>query len=160
GEALLAVDMSPINAVQHLQRLIRYGFATAGLDPAHECAGFFSIAEANQPIEGEGSIANPGIAIIPVAFAAAFFSQAEGGGRPQGTVGWRAERLEGQRWAVAHFPPAPLVRRAANPAPPEIDRVFEAAGDIVWRQDGRVCPRLCPLQDKGGVFIGPQGELG
>src|SRR5581483_3974343 len=72
GQAVAAVD-----AVDDLWRAAAgTSLAAARLEPAHEGARLVGEADAQQAVDGERSVADPAIAIVPVARAADRLGQA------------------------------------------------------------------------------------
>ncbi len=112
GEVLAAVD-----AVEDLQALLG-GVLAAGLEPVHERRRFLGEAEAHQGVEGEGGVAHPGVAVVPVAGVADGLGQRRRGRRHQRPGGLVDQQLEAQRRALDHLPPPPLVARLAQPTVP------------------------------------------
>ena len=67
----------------------------------------------------EGGVADPGVAVVPVALAADLLGQAGGRCRDQSAGRRVGHQLERDRRAVDHLPPAAAVGRAGEPGPPE-----------------------------------------
>src|SRR4030095_8002519 len=73
--------MAPIDAIEDLEGVARFEFTTALLDPAHERGRFARIAQPHQGVEGEGSVANPSVAIVPIPRAAKLLGKTKSRGR-------------------------------------------------------------------------------
>ncbi len=86
--------------------------------PAHERLGLLGEAEPQQRVEREGRVADPGVAVVPVALAAELLRQARrrrGDDRARRAV---REQLERERRPVHHLAPAPLVAGVREPPAP------------------------------------------
>ena len=130
-ELLLGQVLTPVDAVHDRQRarLAAGRVAEAPLQPAHERAGLLGEPEPEQRVEREGGVADPRVAVVPVARAADLFRQAGGGGGHDRAGGRVREQFEGERRAMHHLAPAPAVARAAQPVPPERHGGVELGGD-------------------------------
>jgi hypothetical protein len=119
GEFGAAVD-----AVHDLERARRV--AVAGADVAghelHERLRLAGEAEAEQGVDAEGGVADPDVAVVPVALAAELFGEAGGGGGDDGAGGGVGQEFEGEGGAVDHLAPAAPVAGLGDPAPPVGDR--------------------------------------
>src|SRR5439155_10795049 len=80
---------SAVNAIHHLQwrGFIAGSFLPAVFEPIFKPRRLFSDADAEQSIQSESGIANPSIAIIPIADAADAFGQAARRGSDKGPRG-------------------------------------------------------------------------
>src|SRR5690242_21046277 len=67
--------------------------------PAHVGVGFLVEAQAHEGVDGERGVADPGVAVVPVACAARCFRQAEGGGGEDRSEERRVGKGCGWRWA-------------------------------------------------------------
>ena len=115
----------PVDAVHDLQRLALGQLSAAGLEPVHERRRLLLEADAKQRVEGERGVANPGVAVVPVAPAADGLGQRGRRRRDDGAGGGVGEQLEHQRAALDHLPPAPLVGAVADPPSPVAHRLLE-----------------------------------
>ncbi len=123
GQVRQVVLRQLIAAIQRIQdpqlaRLfaaVTYAFA----NPAHESVGFVGIAQAHEGVDGKQGVADPRIAVIPVATAAQGLRQAESRGRNNAAVLARGQQLQGQGRAVDRFSPAPAVIGFLAPYTPE-----------------------------------------
>ena len=70
-------------------------------------------------------IANPGVAIVPIATAAQLFRQAAGGSRDNGPCGFVGQEFQDQGRAMHHLAPTAAIRTLRQPVTPIIDRLFE-----------------------------------
>src|SRR5262249_13848905 len=97
-----------VDAVHDLQR--SGGGAVAGADvrgqELHEGGGLAAEAEPEQRVDGEGGVAHPHVAVVPVALAAELLGQAGGGRGDDGAGGGVGEELQGEGGAVHHLAPA------------------------------------------------------
>src|SRR5262249_53218711 len=75
-----------VDTVHDLERCARFQLAAALFDPASEGDGFAPVTQSHQPVESERTIANPGVAVIPVPNAADFFRQTERWRCDDGTI--------------------------------------------------------------------------
>ena len=126
-EHLLGELGAAVDGVHDLERarLVTDALAETVGQPVHEAGGLVGEAEPEQRVEGEGRVADPRVAVVPVAAAADLLRQARrrrGDHRPGRLV---REQLEHERGAVHGLPPAPAVARMREPAAPELDRVLE-----------------------------------
>ena len=100
----------PVNPVHHLQRPIRLHLVAALIQKLHECGGFVREPDPHEGVERKGRIANPGVAVIPVARAAHALGQAASRRRDDRAGGLKGEQLQHQRGAMHHLAPAALDR--------------------------------------------------
>ena len=107
--------------------------------PREEGARLAVAAEGQQGLQGEGGIARPGEAVVPVACAADLLGQRRrrrGGDRPRGGVD---EQLERERAAHDRLAPRPVVRPPARPVAPARGRLPNPRLDVgARRQDERL----------------------
>ena len=80
--------------------------------------GLLGEADAHEAVQREGRVAQPGVAVVPVARAADVLGQAAGRRRDDGAGRLVGEQLEHQRRARDDLAPAPAVGAAAHPAAP------------------------------------------
>ena len=139
GQVTAAVD-----AVHDLQRAV-LGRLDVG-DELHEVVGFPVQQQVVQRPQGEGRVPHPGVAVVPVAFAARRLRQ-RGRQRGDGGAGRHVgQPLDGQRRALQRFPP-PVVGhpRVGQPVAPEVDgRVDPVRSRVV--DVGRDCEAVGPGQ--------------
>ena len=91
--------------------------------PVAERAGLLAVAQAEQGVDGERGVPDPGVPVVPVALAADLLGQPHGGGgdrRPGRGVGHQLERYRGP---AHHLPPAAGVGGAVDPVPPGVGGV-------------------------------------
>ena len=93
-EGGLGEAVSPVDAVDHLQPAAPLGLLTARLEPSHEGARLFGEADAEEGVECEARVADPGVAVVPVAAAPDALGQARGGGGDEGARGLEGQELE------------------------------------------------------------------
>jgi hypothetical protein len=88
----------------------------------HEIGRLVVEAEGVEGPEGEGRVADPGIAVIPVALAARSLGQRGGEGGEKGAGGGVGESLEGEGGTLQVAAPGVVGEAACRePAPPEFD---------------------------------------
>jgi len=115
---------------------------------------------ADEGIDGEGGVADPGVAIVPVAFSADGLGKAEGGrgdDRPELGGG---EEFEHEGRSVDGFPPAAAVSGVIDPIFPVIDRGGEVVVDGLFEGlsgDILVYPAFSNNKVRGPA--GGQGEF-
>ena len=183
--ALVAVEMIQhgfghlgvaVDRVQHLQSPVGWRFAAACLQPRHEAGRLVGEAEPHQRVQGERRIPDPGVPVVPVPGAADGFRQRRGGRRDQRSGRLVDQQLEHERGPLDHFPVAPLVPGAAQPAAPvghgvrpaagrppprpaaPAGRPTPAAGPVPPRAQGNRCGRGGP--GHGEPLAGAQDQFG
>ena len=149
--------LATVDAVQDVD-LGRLAAAVAdpAPEPAHIGVGFLDETQAHERIDGERGIADPGIAVVPVAFAAGRFRQPERGRGDDGAVFARGQEFQRQGRAVDHLAPAPAIVGLADPTAPELQGALQVeVGTVVG--DARI---LLATEDKFGAFILGEGKGG
>ena len=99
--------------------------------------GLVGEPQPQQGVEAEGGVADPHVAVVPVALAADLLGQAGGRRRDDRPARLVGQQLEGQRRAVDHLPPAAGVRRPGQPGAPEGRGRVGTAGRVLGRAGGR-----------------------
>ena len=155
---------APVDRVHDLQRagLVGMVLALAGplLEPVHERAGLLGEAEPQERVQREGRVADPRVAVVPVARAADRLGQARRGGRDDGARRLVGQQLQRQRRARDHLAPATPVLRLRDPAPPELDRLRELRGRLARPDDAPDRGALGhPLEHERDALARVQGEL-
>ena len=112
-----------------------------GLQPVHEAAGLVSKADAEQRVQGEGGVADPGVTVVPVADTPQFFGQAASGRGDDGAGGLVGEQLQNEGGALDHLAPPTLVGALGEPVAP--------VGNGLLKQSGAFS--LCGRMVVGGV---------
>src|SRR6476620_5098152 len=123
-EGLLGELGSSVNAVHQLQGTcaVIVGVMPALLEPVHEARGLVGTADAQQAVESESRVTNPGIPIVPVAPAADRLRQAASRSRHD-SAGWlEGQKLERQSGTLHDLAPAARISTLGQPSSPEIDR--------------------------------------
>ena len=128
--------------------------------PAHERRGLVRVAEPHEPVEGERRVADPRVAVVPVAHAADRLGQPEGGRGDDRAVLSGGEELQHERGAVHHLAPAAPVGAAGDPAAPEVHGLLERVGHVVGPRAGRRLVRHHHLEDEPRRLVGAERELG
>ena len=85
--------------------------AEALAQPLHERRRLLGEAEPQQRVERERGVADPRVAVVPVATAAELLGEARRGRRDDPAGGPEGEQLQRERRAVHHLAPAALVAR-------------------------------------------------
>ncbi len=134
GEAELAEVVTAVDPVNDLQRAVGILLAAALVQPAHELGGLFGEADPQQGVEREGGVADPGVAVVPVAHPADILGQATGGRGDDGAGRLVGEELERQGRAVNRLTPAAGVGASREPVAPEVDRSAEQLELLHLRQ--------------------------
>src|SRR3546814_11387667 len=68
-EDLLGKLLAAVVSVHDLHRPVRVEVHAAVLDPVHEVARLGGVPETDEGVQGEGRVADPGVAVVPVALA-------------------------------------------------------------------------------------------
>ena len=162
SEDLLGQVVPSVDTVHHVERaFVVLLLVGAGLHEVGEGAGFGGIAEAHEGVHGEGGIANPGVAVVPVAHAADFLGQAGGRSGDDGAGGQKREQFQDQGGAGHSFTPAPVVAAGGDPAAPEPDRLGEQAGTVHrFLSESRAGGAVREPQGEDHLFAALQGEFG
>jgi len=91
----------------------------ATFQPAHEGSGLGLESEAQKSINRKGSIANPGVPVVPVASASDDFRQTRSGGCNDRSGRFKGKKLQRQGRSVYLIPPPPVVGAGGEPVLPE-----------------------------------------
>ncbi len=121
-------------------------------------AGLVAVAGAQQRGEGDGGVAQPGVAVVPVALAADVLRQRGGGGGDDAAGGGVGEALEGDQGAHHGLPVGALVGALAGPLAPEV--LGGAEHRLGVRRAGRLQVRGLPGEGEGDPLAGRDGEVG
>ena len=125
GEVAAAVD-----PVHDLQRAVAVRLEVG--DELHELVGLPVQVQVVQRLQGEGGVAHPRVAVVPVALAAGRLRQRGGEGRDGGPGRHVGEALDGQRRALDRVAPAVVGHpRPAQPGAPEPGGGVEAAAGLL-----------------------------
>ncbi len=153
-ERLFAQILPAIDSVNGLQRLIRLRSLLAErLNPGHEALGFIGQPDAEQGVDGEGGIANPATAVIPVALATDTLRQTGGGRRHNRAGRFIDQKLQRQRGALHHLAPAAGVIAFANPVEPVVDGLApQSIGFLLLERARGLFPGVNDLQDEAARF--------
>src|SRR5205807_6026004 len=68
-QSLLGKFVPAVDSVHHLQGAVGLHFMAAGVQKRYELRGLIGKADAQQAVNRERGVANPTIAIVPIAFA-------------------------------------------------------------------------------------------
>ncbi len=124
-----------------------------------ELGRLLEVAESRQRMDGQRTVPDPGVAVVPVPLTACVLWQAERGRRYRRAGGLVGQQFEGHRRARNHLAPPACVGRAAQPVAPERACVIGQTIKLGWRKR----PRLAAhgLQHDPATWLGfPQGERG
>ena len=113
-------------------------------EPLHEVAGLLGEADPHERVDGEGRVADPHVAVVPVADAAEVLGQRAGRRRDHRARGLVGEQLQGQRRAVDGLAPAPAVGAGGQPAPPVLDGAAEELLRLAVGERGARASRCRP----------------
>jgi hypothetical protein len=121
-ERLLDQVGAAVHPVHDLQRAaaVRRAVGGAVQQPPAERGGFIEVAQAEQGVDGERAVPDPGVPVVPVALAAGLLGQPGGRRGHQRAAGRVRHQLQRHRGPGHHLPPAAVVGRAVQPAPPEL----------------------------------------
>ena len=108
-ERLLGKVVVSVDAVHDLQGVVGVELVATILNPVHELAGGFGETNPHQSIERERGIADPGVAIVSVAFATDSLGQAAGRGGHDRTRRLERHQLERKRRPVRDLAPPALI---------------------------------------------------
>jgi hypothetical protein len=97
----------------------------AFVDPPHERDGLARVTQAHQREEREAGVADPRVAVVPVAHAAGRFGQPERRCRHDRAVLTALVELQDERGAAHDLAPSTAVGRVAHPGAPERHRRVE-----------------------------------
>ena len=123
-------------AVDRVHDLERPGLALVLLaepvgQPAAERRGLLGEAEPQQRVEGERGVADPRVAVVPVAAAAELLGEARGRGGDERARRPVRQELQRQRGTPDDLAPPSLVARRRDPAQPVVDRLVEQLARVV-----------------------------
>ena len=160
GEHLLGQVAGAVDAVHDVERAVGAGLLVHPVpQPAPEGGRLVLEPHAEQGVDGERGIPDPGEAVVPVALAADLLGQTGGRCRHESAARCVRHQLERDRRALQLLPPPSGVRRLCEPALPEVDRLVEEApglGDAhLTDRTGRTC-----LQDHAAHLTGMERDLG
>ena len=126
----------------------------AGGQPVHEPGRLLGEADPHQRVQGEGGVAQPGVAVVPVPHPADALGQARGRGGHEGPGRLVGQQLQRQGRALHHLAPAALVGAVRQPALPVRDGLPEpllrlagagaVAGVVAGSSGRRTKVALCP----------------
>ena len=102
------------------------------LEPVDEAGGFLGEADANEGVDGEGGVAEPGEAIVPVARTADDFGEAGGDGGDDGAGGLEREKLQREGGTLDAIAPAAVIGAGGEPVLPEFYGAFERLGGFCF----------------------------
>ena len=130
-------------AVDPVHQLQRAGGRSGRVARAHADEGAERLrllreAEPEQRVEGEGGVANPGVAVVPVPAAAELLREARRRGRDDGAGRRERQQLEREGGAVDELAPPAGVRRLREPLEPVRDGRLEQAPAPPARRAARV----------------------
>ena len=167
------------HAVHHLKRmaLIAVGAGHVG-DERKEVVGLAIQAQGVEPPQRECRVANPGVAVVPVAFAARRLRQRRGAGRQQRAGGRIGQPLQCERAALQIFAPRVIGEVAdVDPLSPALGRLPHLVGGLLIALRRRVmgptqrhehvvalvhpgaCPRLTAFQTDVQIRGHPQRRV-
>ena len=122
-------------------------------------AGLFGHAQAGQRVQGERRVPDPGVPVVPVAYAADRLGEPEGRGGHDRAAPPGVEQLQRQRGAVDLVSPAAAIGGVADPLAPEVHGGLEGLRDVRVEIGGVLRVPRHLLQDEGGSLPRGQHEL-
>ncbi len=160
-EHLLLELRAAIDPVHDLERAValRPVLAEALAQPLPERRGLFGEAQPQERVERERGVADPGVAVVPVATAAELLGEARGGRGHDPARGPEGEQLERERRAVHHLAPAALVAGLGQPLAPVLERPVQRVARLVLRVGPRHVVLRHPLEHEGHAVARGQCDL-
>src|SRR5215217_8998301 len=104
---LLRQILAPVYPVHELERSVGFGSLAARPQPVYEPFCLFCESDAQEPVEGECRIPEPGVAVVPVALSTEVLRQTHGGGCHYSSCRLESEQLQGQGKRGTILPQAP-----------------------------------------------------
>jgi hypothetical protein len=125
-ERLLGWERLAVNCENGWERLAGAGmFGGVVLQPIDKAGGFLIKAQTNESVDGEGGVANPGEAVVPVASAADYFGEAGSGGSDDRACGLEGKELEDEGRALDALTPTATIGAVSEPILPKLYGAFE-----------------------------------
>ena len=155
-----------VDVVEHPQRAEVVGRAVLGRvrhpvrEPAHERRRLVGEAEPQQRVEAERGVADPHVAVVPVAAPAHRLGQARGRRGDDRAGRLVGEQLERQGGAVDRLAPASGVRRARHPRPPELRGPLEQPVAVDLAGGGHLLAVAEDLEHEQRLLALAQPEVG
>ena len=119
-EGVLDQIGAAVDPVHDLQRPAFAGVLGGAVTQPHpERRGLLDVAQAQQRVDGERTVPNPGVAVVPVPLAALLLGQPGGRRGDQRAGRGVGHQLERHGRAGDHLPPPSLVGRPGQPRAPE-----------------------------------------
>ena len=144
-QALLDQVRGAVHPVHDLQRpgtLARL-FLRPVPEPGAERGGLLHVAQAEQRVDGERAVPDPGVAVVPVALPAFLLGQPGGRRRDRGPGRRVGHQLQRDRRTGDHLAPAAGVAGPVQPAAPEPRRVIlQPLRLLGGHEPGRAAHRL------------------
>ena len=159
----------PVDPVHDLQRAVPVGLEVA--DELHELVGLPVEVEEVQRLQGEGRVADPRVAVVPVALTPRRLGQRRGQRGHRGPRGHVGQALDRQRGALDRRHPLVVGQAGAGePRAPEAGRLLQpGVGVVEVRRGGQTLgPRqraveLIALGERvpgaHGVALDPEGHV-
>src|SRR5690348_9624887 len=95
-EGFLRQLVTAVDAVHDLQGAKASSFDGALLQPAHELLGLARQSQAQEGVEGESRVTDPGVAIVPIAHPADLFRKTAGWCRDDRSCRRESQQLQRQ----------------------------------------------------------------
>ena len=144
----------PVHDLQRAGRLTGL-FVRPVPQPGAERGGLLHVAQAQQRVDGEGAVPDPGVAVVPVALPADLLGQ-PGGRRRDRRAGRRVgHQLQRDGRTGDHLPPPAGVAGPVQPAAPEPRGVVRQPLGLLGRDDARRAAHR--LQHHAADLALPQG---
>src|SRR6516225_421632 len=152
--------LPPVDSIHNLQRPPGTWLFAERSQKAHELFGFFGQTEAQEGVDRECRIPDPGVTVIPVALAAYALRQAARGRRDNRAGRRVGQQLQGKGGTVHHFSPAASILGLADPSLPKFDSLAEQIFGFLRRRrnsTSELWRQVTEHENRGLLFA--QGEL-
>src|SRR5215469_5879470 len=146
-----------VRSVQDLQWAKVSFIIQSVVDPQLETGCFLYKAKAHHCVKCEGGVAEPGVAIIPVAAATNLFGQAECGRRNDRSMLAISKELQQQGGTAHHLPPPARIVRLRDPLSPVLCGLSKSRFDLIYIQ-WLSCTRVILAKRENNLLSGLETE--
>ena len=105
--------------------------------PVHEAGCLVSESEAEKGVDRKGGIADPCVAVVPIAGAADDLGQTGGGSGDDRSRGLEGKKFESQGRALYLFAPASAIGTGGEPLLPKPDGALEQILGLLLAEEGK-----------------------